>query len=86
MRSLSASDLLTVWERGIDAGPTRRALELLSAACVGVDWETLATLSIGQRDELLDCLRQLFQFYRLVELDAALKGDFTRCAGGDISG
>jgi len=57
MRALSASDLLTVWERGLQAGPVRRALELLSAACPESDAEALASLTIGQRDALLLRLR-----------------------------
>lgn len=58
MRALSAADLLTVWERGLQAVPVRRALELLSEACPESDAESLARLSIGQRDELLLRLRE----------------------------
>jgi uncharacterized protein (UPF0212 family) len=58
MHALSASDLLSVWERGFGAGLIRRALELLSAACPEADPEELAALSIGQRDTLLLRLRQ----------------------------
>jgi hypothetical protein len=58
MNTLSASDVLPVWERGLDAGPIQRALELLSAACPETAPEDLAALSIGQRDTLLLRLRQ----------------------------
>src|SRR5208337_2988686 len=52
MRSLSASDLLDVWERGLGQHPVDRALTLL-AACDGEGRQDLAALSIGQRDARL---------------------------------
>jgi hypothetical protein len=58
MRTLSASELLQVWERGLEAGPSGRALELLRQACPETDAESLANLTIGQRDGLVLRLRQ----------------------------
>jgi hypothetical protein len=57
MRVLSASDLLTVWERAAHEAPLQQALALLSAACPDRDPAALADLSIGQRDALLLRLR-----------------------------
>ncbi len=58
MRSVSASELLGVWERGLAQRPVRRALTLLTAACPETSPEELAKLSIGQRDARLLTLRQ----------------------------
>lgn len=59
MRSLSASELLEVWERGAGEHSVDRALTLLSACC-GESRTTLAGLSIGWRDarllEIYECL------------------------------
>jgi hypothetical protein len=61
MRSLAASELLGVWERGLDQSPIERAVELLSAAYPEVSRDSLLRLSIGQRDaELLALREQLF--------------------------
>ena len=59
MRTLLAGELLTVWEHGADQRPSRRALALLAAACGDeASPESLARLSIGQRDEQLLKLRE----------------------------
>ncbi len=58
MRSLAATELLSLWERGMAEPPYRQALLLLTAACPDVDAEQLATLSIGQRDAMLLELRE----------------------------
>lgn len=58
MRSLAATELLSLWERGLMEPPYRQALLLLTAACPDVDAEQLATLSIGQRDGMLLELRE----------------------------
>jgi hypothetical protein len=53
--------LLDVWEEGIDATPTRRALGLLGAAHPGLGSAELADLSLGERNVALLRLRtQLF--------------------------
>jgi len=58
MRSLSASELLAVWERGHGQSPIIRALFLLDASLT--DQEP-SKLSVGRRDALLLSLReQLF--------------------------
>ena len=60
LRSLSASELLDVWEQSVNAHSVERALCFLSACC-GEAKEELAALSIGQRDtRLLEIYRQLF--------------------------
>jgi len=58
---LSASELLTLWERGGTQKPLRQALLLLTAACPEAPPDELANLSVGRRDGLLLKLReQLF--------------------------
>lgn len=58
VESLSAAELLDVWERGRQQAPVERALTMLDAACPGLSRETLAALSIGQRDACLIALRE----------------------------
>ncbi|HYX53122.1 MAG TPA: hypothetical protein VE783_06705 [Candidatus Limnocylindrales bacterium] len=58
MRPLSAQQMLAVWERGLDQIPLERALALLEAACPELDRESLARMSIGQRDDCLLRLRE----------------------------
>lgn len=58
MRSLSPSELLSVWERGADSAPAAQAALLLAAACPKTPPEELARLSVGQRDALLLELRE----------------------------
>jgi len=58
MRSLSAAELLTVWERGLTQTPVQRALILLAAACGDTPASALMQLSIGQRDARLLTLRE----------------------------
>jgi hypothetical protein len=61
MRTLSAAELLSVWERTLPQSPVQRALTLLQAACPEVPPEAWARLSIGQRDGWLFRLRdQIF--------------------------
>ncbi len=60
MRSLSASELIEVWERGSGEHPVDRALTLLSA-CSQETRQELAALSIGRRDaRLLEIYERLF--------------------------
>jgi hypothetical protein len=58
MEALSASAMLDAWERGRAQDLIGRALTVLSAACPGVSRDTLAALTIGQRDDRLLTLRQ----------------------------
>lgn len=56
MHSLTASQILDVWERGQTANPVERALILLAAA-TGDAWDDLAALPLGRRDSRLLQLR-----------------------------
>jgi hypothetical protein len=58
MYALTASELLSAWERGQGQSATERALILLSAACPDTPADVLARLSLGQRDRLLLSLRE----------------------------
>lgn len=58
MRNLNATDLLNVWEQGLNQPLLQRALILLVAACPEFKPGTLAEFSIGQRDERLLQLRE----------------------------
>ncbi len=58
MRPLSPSQMLAVWERSLEEVPLERALTLLQAATPECDRQTLAALSIGQRDSRLLTLRE----------------------------
>jgi hypothetical protein len=53
MRALSATELLKVWESGRSQVPLHRALIILAAACPEASPDSLAGLTIGQRDERL---------------------------------
>jgi hypothetical protein len=59
MRSLSAAQLLQVWEQGMREHPVDRALTLLSTCC-DESRNELAGLSIGRRDA------RLFELYELL--------------------
>ncbi|KAF5414491.1 MAG: hypothetical protein C5S48_08835 [Candidatus Methanogaster sp.] len=58
MRTLSAPELLDVWERGDVQSPVNRALSLLSAACPEASADSLTKLNIGERDARLLTLRE----------------------------
>ena len=45
MRPLNASELLTVWERGLNRTLLQRVLMLLAAACPDMDPDAIAELS-----------------------------------------
>lgn len=57
MRSLSAGDLLDIWEQGLMQGPVERALSLLAACCPDTTEETFARRPVGERDRQLLMLR-----------------------------
>src|SRR5260370_2034474 len=60
MRTLSASDLLTVWEQGFGQNPVDQALCVLGV-WTGEPRAGLAALSIGERDaRLFDIYEYLF--------------------------
>jgi hypothetical protein len=58
MKALSSQELLAVWEQSDSQRPTRRGLALLAAAEPETPIETLASLSIGERDRRLLALRE----------------------------
>lgn len=58
MHAPSPSELLGVWEQGLDQTPVQRALTLLAASCPEEAPEALAQRSIGQRNALLLTLRE----------------------------
>jgi hypothetical protein len=61
MRALSPTELLSVWERGMDLPPAHRAMLLLAAAFPGIPPESLAEFSVGWRDgRLLDLRHATF--------------------------
>lgn len=59
MRSLSAQDILQIWELGQSRHPIDRALLFLAAALPDKTLDELASLTIGQRDALLLTLREI---------------------------
>ena len=59
MRSLSAQDILQLWETGQHQHPIDRALTLLLVAFPDKSLDELASLSVGQRDGCLLTLREL---------------------------
>jgi hypothetical protein len=58
MRALSNTELLRVWEQAFSQSSLQRALTLLAAARSDASRESLAGLSIGQRDAELFALRE----------------------------
>lgn len=58
MHPVSVPELLRVWENGIHTPAVQRALSLLAAACPDTPSDTLAQLTIGERDALLLTLRE----------------------------
>lgn len=58
MRSLTTTELLTVWERGLNQTMLQRMLELLSLAYPEAEAGDLAKLSVGERDNRLLLLRK----------------------------
>lgn len=58
MRSLSASDILRIWEYGQDKHPIDGALDLLMVALPEMAWADLAILPVGRRDAALFALRE----------------------------
>jgi hypothetical protein len=58
MWALSTAEWLSMWEAGLMQQPAEWVLTLLAVACPDLPAETLALLSIGQRDERLLTLRE----------------------------
>lgn len=59
MQTLSASDLLNVWEHGIGRTPVEQALVILNIVFPQLSEEMLARLDVVQRDRCLLYLREL---------------------------
>jgi hypothetical protein len=59
MRTLTAADILQVWERGAQQPPLERALAMLAVACPELTPAQLAELDLGQRDAWLWRVREL---------------------------
>lgn len=57
MQGLAPSQLLDVWEQGVESGGIERGLLLLARCLPDTDWQELAALSIGRRNRLLLELR-----------------------------
>lgn len=71
MRALSAGELLTVWEHGVNQRPSQRALSLLAVACADdTPSDRVAHFSIGQRDQHLLRLRERIFGPRLAAISA----------------
>ena len=70
MQALSASKMLSVWERALGRTTPERALALLAAACPEMSAEDLGALSVGRRDQLLIALRERTFGSRLTSLAA----------------
>lgn len=58
MRPLAAYEVLNVWESGHIQTLVQKTLHLLSVACPELDFDALASLSIGERDARLLLLRE----------------------------
>lgn len=58
MRSLSASELLNIWEWGRNQPSWSKAIKLLASACSETSIDMLTQLSLGQRDAMLLTLRE----------------------------
>lgn len=70
MRTLSAAELLNVWEEGLDQPSIERGLIILSAAYSEIPIDMLAKISIGERDALLLKLREQIFGPKLVGLES----------------
>src|SRR5262249_27074832 len=58
MHPLSLPELLDGWERGVNEPPSTRLLVVLAAASSGASVDTIAALSVGERDRRLLTLRE----------------------------
>jgi hypothetical protein len=58
MKALTATQLLRIWERGVDRHPIERALIILSEEEPDASLEELSTLPIGLRDRQLLAVRE----------------------------
>jgi len=70
MKTLDASELLQIWERGVGSTPALAILPLLLAACPEISPERLLQLTVGERDGLLLTQRE-WMFGSQLEATAA---------------
>jgi hypothetical protein len=68
MKPLNATELLTVWEQGMNQSLLQKTLILLARACPEIDFDTVAKLSIGERDARLLMLREWMFGSRLLNM------------------
>jgi hypothetical protein len=68
MQALSTSELLSIWEWGLARSAVRLVLMLLASAYPECKPESLARLSVGQRDSLLFTLRESVFGQRMISL------------------
>jgi hypothetical protein len=68
MKPLSTTELLAIWEQGMNQSLLSKTLHLLSAACPGLELHAAAELSIGERDSRLLQLRQQLFGTRLANM------------------
>jgi hypothetical protein len=59
LKAPSSIELLHCWERGLTQSRMVQPLSFLSMSCPRIDYDSLANLSIGQRDMMLLSLRML---------------------------
>jgi T4 bacteriophage base plate protein len=68
MKPLSAFELLTAWEEGLDQPLLEKTMRLLGKACSVTDHNDIGLLSIGERDARLLQLREWLFGYRLMNM------------------
>jgi hypothetical protein len=68
MKPPAATELLTVWEQSIEQPLLQKTLNLLNLACPEIDSESIAKLSIGERDARLLLLRERMFGSRLMNV------------------
>ena len=59
MRTLTASELISIWSTQGRSTVSEQVLSLLSAASPDTDWHSLTALTLGERDRRLMHLRQM---------------------------
>ncbi|TAL02276.1 MAG: hypothetical protein EPO07_07530 [Verrucomicrobia bacterium] len=82
MRGLNSAEVLWVWERGSRETPARRALTILAPVCTEATRQSLARLTLGERDARLLELRErtfgprLSSVVRCPACDQEVQADF----------
>jgi len=68
MKPLSAFELLTIWEEGLEQPLLEKTMRLLGRACSVADYNDIGLLSIGERDARLLRLREWLFGNRLMNM------------------